>query len=1346
MGDSIKVSIDKLNNENYYNWKYKVQLLLMKEGLWKVINDQAPSPMTDDWRNRDDKARATIGLLVEDNQLIHVREVTTAKEAWDSLKGYHEKTTLSTKVFLLKSAVNQKLDDGGDMEEHVSTILDKFNKYAAVGEPLTDSLQIAIMLGSLPSSYDTLVTALESRSEKELTLALVKGKLIDEHKRRLGAKGEVHRQLALKSFKKDNVRTCYFCKKPGHLRDACIKYKSWRAKKEYAGKAESNDTDDEIEGYRSFIKELKAKKERAGKAESNDTDDEAEYRCFIVCESGHESEHIWCIDSGATSYMTPNRKFLEKFTELNDVVKLANGKTTYVKGIGSGIVNCIGKNGQITPVKFENVLYVPDLDGNLLSVKKLLEKGYKVNFERQQCAITKAGELVAQGDMHDGLFRLKQCHMANLVQPAHTDKCQHTWHRKLGHRDPSAIKLLEHKGLANGIKVVDCGIRASCTACVEGKMSRKPFPKKSATRTSAILDLLHTDLCGPMRTATPSGKKYILTIIDDFSRYTVIYLLKNKSDTIDAIKGYVEMVKTKFKSRPKVIRSDRGREYITSQLKGYLDKNGTKTQFAAPYSPQQNGVAERKNRYLVEMARTMLLDAGMGKTYWGEAVHTAIYLQNRLPSRTTGKTPYELWESHLPDLSQTHIFGCKAFVHIPKQFRGKLESKAELLTFVGYEEGSKAYRFLDTNTAKIKVSRDANFIDEHLFNSGVTLNLRTEQFSNEKFDNAPIKTEKEDINDNLPEMVDRHEDELEDPVRSINENTGQLLRTSQRKKKQPDRYGETVKLLSDNTEPRTAKEALSGPDGDQWKKAMDDEMESLRANNTWELVDLPDDRKAVGSRWVFKTKQENSGSIKYKARLVARGFSQKYGEDYYEIFAPVVRHPTIRILLTLAKRKKYHMRQFDAKTAFLNGKLKETIYMSQPDYYVQQEKADKVCKLNKSIYGLKQAAKAWYDELKRVLEKKYFTQSKVDPCLYIMHGDGRVFLIVYVDDILLTGNSQVMMDQAEQVLTQSFRIVALGEPKTYLGFSITRDENGTFYIDQRSHIKRLIKETNMEDAKTSNVSIDLGYEKVIDDDHCFEDKQKYQSLIGKLLYLGVHARPDILASVCILSQRNSKPRQYDWNEAKRIIRYLKGTVNLQLKLGTDETAYDGLAVYSDANWAQSPLDRKSVSGYIIQLYGSTIAWGCKKQTCVALSTTEAEYVALTEACMEMRWIQRLLANLDEDLKNHTQVFEDNQSCLNLLNNSKLSNRMRHIDTKYHFVKDVYEKEEATFHYCATEEMKADIMTKPLGRFKLIKLREAIGLRDWTEQTKELYFIFIFFVFFMNFMFQLFLPLNHKSLF
>lgn len=335
------------------------------------------------------------------------------------------------------------------------------------------------------------------------------------------------------------------------------------------------------------------------------------------------------------------------------------------------------------------------------------------------------------------------------------------------------------------------------------------------------------------------------------------------------------------------------------------------------------GVAERKNRSLMEMARCMIIDAEMPNKYLGEAVVTANYLQNRLPTKATERTPYELWFTKKPNVNLLRIFGCAAFAHIPKEQRRKLDVKAKELRFVGYAENSKAYRLLHVTTDRIIISRDVIFIEDIEDGFEITKDENEVQVSLHK---APLKEIKEEPTVEEPA---NSEELTKEPKEKIQDKNANALRRSDRKNKgvPPQRYEETAKIAMELQDPRNFQEAMSRMDRDKWKVAMDDEINSLNINNTWELTELTDDKKPIGCKWVFKIKQDATGNpSRYKARLVAQGFSQKYGTDYDEVFAPVIRPTTLRTLLVIAGRENLIVKH-DAKTAFLNGELNEIIYM-----------------------------------------------------------------------------------------------------------------------------------------------------------------------------------------------------------------------------------------------------------------------------------------------------------------------------------------------------------------------------------------------------------------------------------
>lgn len=461
----------------------------------------------------------------------------------------------------------------------------------------------------------------------------------------------------------------------------------------------------------------------------------------------------------------------------------------------------------------------------------------------------KNGKLRAVEKLSPELYQvntIEKAYIANeFVNKGHTEFCQHTWHRRFGHRNLDAIKFLANKNLASGIEIKNCGQQIICKCCVKGKMARLPFPKESRNKTNSILDLIHTDVCGPMHTVTPENKRYILSIIDDYSRFSTIYLMSHKNETAKHIKEFIEMTKTQFQKKPKIIRSDRGTEYVNEDLKKYLKQEGIRVQYTAPYSPQQNGVAERKNRSLLEMARCMLLDANLDKKYWGEAINTANYLQNRLPTRATNQTPYKLWFSKMPDVGNLHIFGCSTYVHVHKEQRKKLDDKAKKFIFVGYSDESKAFRLLDTETNHIKISRDVIFLDKasknnltHETESKVTFSKIRDNTEDDTEDVHKEESEEESSSEEISEEELTTDEfmsstEADDDHKEIDQTQ---FRRSERINRgvPPDRYMASINMVKkENDEPRSAKEALSGPDKNSWKKAMDEEMSSLEENDTW---------------------------------------------------------------------------------------------------------------------------------------------------------------------------------------------------------------------------------------------------------------------------------------------------------------------------------------------------------------------------------------------------------------------------------------------------------------------------------------------------------------------------------
>lgn len=1285
MMNDIRGTVLKLNSSNYQTWKFKLQLILVKEGLWDVVTGNVPENPDAAWLTKDGNAKATIGLLVEDNHLIHIKNLANACDYWNVLKDIYEKPNLVNKVVLYKKLWKSFLGDK-TMEEHVGGILTTVDELRALGEDIKDKMLIALLLGSLTDIYDPLISALEVKPEAELTVTFVKEKLLQAYQRQIGDSND--NQQAYKSFgshkKKFDLKKvrCQKCGKHGHFKNKCP------------------------------IEENKPKEaKKAVSAITNST-------CYSAIK-GDRNLDTWCVDSGASSHMCNDKSLFNKLeTTPKEMIKVADGR--YVKSTASGIV-------QVGDITLTDVSYVPDLESNLMSVGSLTKTGHKLVFNEEYCEIFKANKRLSSIKCRNGLYELKNAKSAMFSSSdIFVYDCIHTWHRRFGHRNLVDVKKMFEDGCFSGVKLKSCNCPKEnvCVTCCEGKLSKQKYPKESKRRTTGILDLVHSDLCGPFDVPTPRGNKYLLTIIDDFSRYVKHYFLKKKSEAIGFIKEFIQYGETQYGKTVKIFRSDRGGEYMSNEIDDYFRSKGIVHQLSSPKCPQQNGVAERKNRYVVEMARCLLFQSGLDKKYWGEAVNTAIYVENRLAVKFNhGVTPYEKWVGVKPNLNYFKIFGSSAYVYDTNPRRKKLDKKCKELVFVGYSEETKGYRFLDTATNNIVVSRDAKFEESKVLkpknrsDQGSLISIRllsdksfgnvqesTEEESEEEFEDA---RQEEDELENQENIVDETQDNPEEHAGIENAiDVPNRVSTRSNKGRPPARLIACT-AIAEITEPRTFKEALSLPEKEKWLIAMKEEVDAINENDTWDLVSLPVGRKTVGCKWVYKVKNGLDGQVRFKARLVAQGYSQKFGEDYNEVFAPVVKQTVLRCFLAVATLKKMEVLHIDVKNAFLNGELLDDVYMKQPLGFEVKNKSKKVYKLKKSLYGLKQSARCWNEKLHSTLLKLGFRRGQADPCIYNkQEGELFIFILLYVDDMLVACQDINMTRKTIDQISKVFKITNLGPISTYLGVQVERDEQGVYYIHQEKYIDHVLTEYNLKDSKTSKIPMDPGYFKELSTTEDFlQNNDEYRRIIGSLLYLVVNSRPDIAVSVSILSRKVSKPTSRDLIELRRVLKYLKGSKDLKLKLGG--FAGFNLEGFADSDWAGDLEDRKSTSGYIFKFGGGIVSWGCKKQQNITLSSTEAEYVALSEGCQELEYLRLIFQDFKISIDN-ILMKEDNQSCLKLLDD-KINNRTRHIDVKYHYVKEMKKDGKVKFIYCQSNEMLADMMTKPLTSNKLEYFKNEIGL-------------------------------------
>ncbi len=622
---------------------------------------------------------------------------------------------------------------------------------------------------------------------------------------------------------------------------------------------------------------------------------------------------------------------------------------------------------------------------------------------------------------------------------------------------------------------------------------------------------------------------------------------------------------------------------------------------------------------------------------------------------------------------------------------------------MGYSNKQKGYRLFDVQSRKLVIRRDVTFSETDFGQQKLSAEIESEDEIDQEVGsegNGPSE---------MPPLEDSDEEDQQE-----------VPRRSQRSTKgvPPARLGiddyteaTHVALRASIEEPATIQEALSSKYSEQWKAAADSEYQSLMENKTWELVELPQNRKAIGCRWVFRVKYDEKGQVeRFKGRLVAKGYSQKYGIDYDETFSPVVRFSSIRTLLAFAVQKGMLIHQMDVITAFLNGDLQEEIYMEQPEGYTVPGKEEMVCRLKKSLYGLKQSPRCWNQKFRESMELLQFKQSQADPCIFSKGSekDKLIIIAVYVDDLIIVTTNQQDMDKIKTSLSENFKMKDMGSLHFCLGFGIEQNEEG-IKLSQKLYIQKLLERYGLQEANPVSTPMDPNVKHVAEDGYSKPvDKVRYQSMIGSLLYAAIATRPDISQAVGALSKFNSAPTEAHLTAVKRILRYLKGTINLSLQYKRTESLE--IVGYSDADWANDMETRHSTSGNVFVMGEGPISWLSQKQATVALSTAEAEYIALCSAAQEAVWLKQLFKDIGVDITKPLMVMEDNQGAIAMTNNPVGHKRTKHIDIRYHFVREQVQKGTMKLKYCSTKEMLADMLTKPLNKRQFEYLRSKLGLK------------------------------------
>ncbi|KAK1434246.1 hypothetical protein QVD17_11166 [Tagetes erecta] len=1372
---SLSIQCPILNETNYTIWAVKIKAIFKLQGIWEAI--ESPKGTEVDPK-KDQAAVVYLYQALPESIVMQIAHLESAKEIWDALKDNYvgiEQVREARVEALVHEFEGLKMRENESIEDYSAKISTLSSKASNLGKIFDNKMLVRKLLGSVPrkrfiavvatiEQFGDLKTmtfseavgrlkAFEERTKEEERSGSEKQKLLYTYEeweaRKNQTKGsgknwssdskQSHSSQSTNKVnkgkgksqdgkkKKDRSKMkCYRCETPGHFASQCPQ----KRKNE-----ESNAT--QHEGPVLYMIDNEDK-ERV--LLNEDRVDPSKYKL-----NNHE-ENVWILDNGASNHMTGNQDW---FTHLDQttVGKVRFGDDSRVEIKGRGTVVLQGKSGQQRILN--DVYFIPSLKSNIISLGQLDESGYKVTMEHGTLLLfEKSGSLLMKVPRSlNRLYKIKLNVATPVCLQVKLDDEAWLWHARLGHLNFDSLKELSK--FAKGLPVINRPVQI-CDSCLVGKQTRTPFNKESNFRAEKILELLYADVCGPITPKTHGGNQYFLLVVDDYSRYMWVFLMKTKDQVSSLLIDLIKKLENEKGKKVKSLRTDNGGEFVSHVLENYLRMKGISHQYTAPYTPQQNGVVERRNRSILGTTRSILKAKLLPQNLWGEAVNHSVYLLNRSPTKAVQEaTPYERFKGRKPNLTHLKVFGCVGYVKNLQIGQKKLDDRSTAMIHLGSQPGTSAYRMFDPINKKIVVSHDVKFIEQegYTFNSQepednpkgpewveFVVESPSTHHVQPNTEGEPNDTESESsANGSESEDSIDTEDESEGGAQSTGQNsqlnqnspTTQSQQASQprrtgRRTAIPKRYLDfilegqpniedqvsefTEELLVIDDVPKRFQDASSEK---HWIDAMKTELASIEKNHTWELVHPPKNVKPIGLKWVFKVKRDAEEKLtRYKARLVAKGYVQKQGIDFDEVFAPVARIETVRLLLALAANRGWEVHHLDVKAAFLNGRLKEEVYVTQPDGFVVKGREHHVYKLKRALYGLRQSPRAWNTRLNEAMKLLRFSTCKHEQAVFRRATNQGVLIVgTYVDDFIITGTSKKDIETFKKQMESQFEMTDMGLLHYYLGIEVVQCNDG-IKVKQTGYAKKILKEAGMWECNPNKFPMEPGLKLSKEDSGSYTDPTEYRKIIGSLRYL-THSRPDLSYAVGYMSRFMQKPTYTHSQALKQILRYLRGTIDYGVVYPKKGSSV--LLGYSDNSHAVDVDDGRSTTGLIFYYDGAPITWSSQKQDTVALSSCEAEFMAATAGACQALWLRGLLAEVTGEKKQTVKLLVDNSSAIALMKNPVFHGRSKHIDTRYHFIRECVERNKIKVEHVSGELQKADILTKALPRIKFAEMRELIGV-------------------------------------
>src|SRR5579859_6935756 len=1214
--NTIVSTINTLTRTTYEQWCFKCKIELGKH-LYDIVTGEIDPPDDDDepdtlaaWEVANRNAMRILIPSIIEPEFQLIRNCETARDIWVTLESNFRDVSMLRQCNTFEQLISLKYQPEKTIHDHITAFNKLYREIKTFDhfKDLPDAIWVTRFLRSLPQEY----TAFARSYDKELAttkLNDVYGHLRSEFNNRampnakesaipapapanLASNGSSKKKSKKQNNKgKGSTPTppvpsspptdeCGYCHKTGHVRDDC-----------YALKMKVF-----YELYNPPLVSKKPKPSKPSHPSGNVACYESGYSTAIVDielpekPSDSPSTNVWVIDSGASHYMVPLDKscFTDYSTDLPgpNTIKGINGST---KVLGIGTLKLTSPNGG--ELVLQDVLHAPGLPYSLLSLGQLMMTGNSIQFNAPHCIIeNNTGfyikfKFAPSFGAASSLFRFRvDFPVAESNLAAAGEDQIALWHARVGHAATSGLPHVAKVTIVpESFKTAISGAFPSpgiCEPCLEGKQTRLLYPP-SENRPTSPLEVIHTDSC---HVPVPSIKRYkdFITFTDEVTRMSFVYYLRDKkpSTVLEVFEKFKERAELHFYSKGykiQAVRMDGGSQYQAT-LKGFLIEKGIDSDITTHYSPESNGISERLNRTLLDMARTMLFGANLPNKLWTEAVSTAVYLKNRLPhSSLRGDiTPHEMWFGTKPSLSHLRVFGCAAHAHIPEECRkkygdGKVNHRSVHTYFVGYDKSDSIHKIWYPSNNSIIRARNVIFDETLYYQDEGDLNdpppvIEPPEFQGSATPGIPVP-----ISIEPPQYLPKRpppailptaptgpthwpippppiiESRHPSPLPIQRSTTPQVVSSySLRSKGFPKDAEALLSYVGKYAIPNNLSDIMRSPYRDLWLKSRGIEYTALIDNQTWTLVPCPPGAAIVDSRWTYDIKDEEPP--RYKSRFCAKGFSQRYGVNYEETYAPVVKPETLCVLFAVAAQRKYQIHGMDAVTAFLNSTLKETIYVKQAEGYVDPKHPDWVYLLHKALYGLKQSALEWYNTIKAVLESTelQFKRIESDHAVFMVRTElSTVYLALFVDDMAIFGDDEELIGEIKAKLSSHFKMKDLGIMKRFLGLEIERDSSGNVIISQKHYIERVLERFGMQDCKPAYTPLPTNLrprKRDYDPDNPDPpaDQTLYREIVGSLNHPVQWTRPDTASAISKLSQYLHDPSIHHLTAAKHLLRYFKG--------------------------------------------------------------------------------------------------------------------------------------------------------------------------------------------------------------